>query len=93
VKLAKAVSLVSTHDKELAHLKETLKTCAQVYYNMGFKDAKNSVRLEIFLAQKFGFVKVWMTLVNAIGLPDTSFKNADQIPLPEDPQIEAQAQE
>lgn len=34
-----------------------------------------------------------MALVNAIGLPDTSFRNADQIPLPEDPQIEAQAQE
>ena len=58
MKLAKAVSLVSTHDKELANLKETLKTCEQVYYNMGFKDAKNSVRPVIFLAQKFGFAKV-----------------------------------
>ena len=57
VKLAKAMSLVSTHDKELVNLKETMKTCEQVYYNMGFKDVENSTGPMIFLARKFGFAK------------------------------------
>ena len=35
-----------------------------------------------------------MVAVNAIGLPDTfSFRSANQIPLSEDPEVEAQAQE
>lgn len=57
VKLAKAVSLVSAHDKELVDLKETMKTCEQVYYNIGFKDVENSTGPMIFLARKFGFAK------------------------------------
>ena len=57
MKLAKAVSLVSAHDKELVNLKETMKTCEQVYYNMGFKDVENSTGPMIFLARKFGFAK------------------------------------
>lgn len=36
----------------------------------------------------------WMAAVNAIGLPkDSSFRNTDRVPLPEDPAIEAQAEE
>lgn len=42
-KIVEAASLVSTYDKELADLKKTMKTWKQVYYNKGFKDAKNSV--------------------------------------------------
>lgn len=57
VKLAKAVSLVSAYDKELVDLKETMKTCEQVYYNIGFKDVENSTGPMIFLARKFGFAK------------------------------------
>lgn len=57
VKLAKAVSLISAHDKELVDLKETMKTCEQVYYNIGFKDVENSTGPMIFLARKFGFAK------------------------------------
>ena len=57
MKLAKAVSLVSAHDKELVNLKQTMKTCEQVYYNMGFKDVENSTGPMIFLAWKFGFAK------------------------------------
>ena len=90
VKLVEAASLVSTCDKELADLKETMKTCEQVFYNMGFKDAKNSAGVVILQDRKFGFAKGWMAAVNAIGLPDTSpFRNADQILLLEDPQVEA----
>ena len=48
VKLVEAASLVSACDKELADLKETMKTCEQVSYNMGFKDAKNSTGSVIF---------------------------------------------
>lgn len=36
----------------------------------------------------------WMAAVNAIGLPkDSSFRNTDRVPLPEDPAVEAQAEE
>ncbi|KAM3732106.1 hypothetical protein ACB098_11G035600 [Castanea mollissima] len=48
IKLAEATSLVFACDKELADLKETLKTYEQVYYNMGFKDAENSTGPMIF---------------------------------------------
>ena len=90
VKLVETASLVSACDKELADLKETMKTCEQVFYNMGFKDAKNSAGVVILQDRKFGFAKGWMAAVNAIGLPDTSpFRNADQILLLEDPQVEA----
>ena len=40
-KLAEAVSIVTAYDKELANLKETIKMCEQVFYNMGFKDTEN----------------------------------------------------
>ena len=47
----------------------------------------------IFQAWKFGFTKGWMAVVNAIGLPDTSpFRSVDQIPLPKDLEVKAQAQ-
>lgn len=92
VKLADVLSIISAHDKELAHLKETMKNCEQVFYNMGFKDAENSVGPVIFQARKFVFVEGWMAAMNGIGLPDSSpFRDAIQIPLPNDHPIEVQA--
>ena len=83
VKLAKVFSIVSACDKELANLKETMKNYEQVFYNMGFKDAENSTVAIVFQARKFKFVKGWMAVVNAIGLPDTSpFTDAIKFPCP-----------
>ena len=48
VNLAKVSSIVSARDKELADLKETMKNCGQVFYNMGFKDTKNLAKAVIF---------------------------------------------
>lgn len=92
VKLADVSSIISAHDKELDHLKETMKNCEQVVYNMGFKDAENSVGPVIFQARKFVFVEGWMAAMNGIGRPDSSpFRDAIQIPLPNDHPIEVQA--
>lgn len=38
VKLAEVSSIVFAWDKELTDLKETMKNCKQVFYNIGFKD-------------------------------------------------------
>ena len=87
-------SLVSADDKKLADLNNTMKTRNQTYYNKGFRDAENSAGLVVFQARKFSFMEGWMVAVNTIGLPDTSsFRSANQIPLSEDPEVEAQAQE
>ena len=53
--MAQVKSIVSTHDKELANLKEMTKRCEQEFYNMGFTDAKNSCGKVIFKAKRFGF--------------------------------------
>ena len=50
VKLAKFSSIVSARDKELTNLKETMKNCEQVFYNIGFKDAENLVGAVVFQA-------------------------------------------
>ena len=89
-KLAKAASIVLTRDKELADLKETMKGCEQAFYNMGFTDAKNLVSAVVFQARRLGFLKSWMATVNAIGLPKFStFRDPDQIPLPNDLPVQA----
>ena len=81
VKLVKVSSIVSTRDKELANLKETMKNCEQVFYNMGLKDVENLVGAIVFQARKFGFAEGWMAVVNSIGLPDTSpFRDAIKFP-------------
>ena len=41
-KLAVAISVVSTRDKELADLKQTMKQVEQLFYDMSFNDAENS---------------------------------------------------
>ena len=71
-----------------------MKTRNQTYYNKGFRDVENSAGLVVFQARKFSFMEGWMVAMNTIGLPDTSsFRSANQIPLSEDPEVEAQAQE
>lgn len=92
VNLAKVSSIVSARDKELADLKETMKNCGQVFYNMGFKDTKNLAKAVIFQARRLGFREGWMAAINAIGLPQNSFfRGTKQIPLPNDLPIEVQA--
>nr|POF10531.1 hypothetical protein CFP56_04756 [Quercus suber] len=94
IKLAKVTSIVSSYNKELADLKETMKICKKVFYNMGFKDTKNLASAVIFQAQRFKFWKVWMAAVNAISLPKSStFRDPNQIPLPNDLPIQASTQE
>lgn len=94
LKLAEIASLLSTLDKELTDLKRMAKARKQAYYNKGFKDTENSVRLVIFQARKFGFMEGWMAAVNVVGLPENSpFRSADQVSLPEDPEAEVQALE
>lgn len=64
----------------------------QVFYNMGFKDAENSAGLLIFQSRKLKFMEGYMVAVNAISLLDTSpFKDVNQIPLPNDPPEDTQA--
>ena len=46
-----------------------MKNCDQVFYNMGFTDAKNSAEAIVFQVQKLRFAEGWMAAVNAIGLP------------------------
>ena len=57
VKLDKVSNIVSTQDKELANLKEKMKNCEQVFYNIRFKDVENSTRAVNFQARKFGFTE------------------------------------
>lgn len=62
----------------MVNLKETMKTCKQVFYNMGFKDAENLVGVVVFQAQRFRFLEGWLAAVNAIGLLESSaFKDAN----------------
>lgn len=83
IKLPEAASIVSARDKVLVNLKETMKTCEQVFYNMGFKDIENLVGAVVFQVQRFGFSEGWMAAMNAISLPKSfALKDASQIPLP-----------
>ena len=88
IKLAEATSIVSGREKELANLKETMKICKQVFYNMGFKDTENLAGAVIFQDRRFGFSEGWMAAINAISLPESSaFSDLNQKPLPNDPPI------
>lgn len=86
LKLAETTSILFTWDKEFADLKGGEKAQKQTCYNKGFRDAENSAGPVIFQAQKLDFMEGWMAEVNTIGLPgDSPFRNADRVPLPEDP--------
>lgn len=89
VKLTEVSSIVTAQEKELVDLKETMKNCEQVYYNMGFKDSENSVEAIIFQARRLGFLEGWMAAVDVVGVPEgSSFRDASQIPLPNDSSVE-----
>jgi len=93
-KLAQVESIVSTRDKELVDLKETMKRCEQAFYNMGFIDAENSCDKVIFEARRHGFSEGCMAIVNAINLLDSSpFSNPSQIPQPNVPFVTVPTEE
>lgn len=84
-KLAQAKSMVSTRDKELTDLNEAMKQSEEIFYNMGFIDAENSLGLVVFEAWRLGSNQGWMAAVDALNLPTTSpFKDPTQITLPND---------
>ena len=75
-KLAQVKSIVLALDKELVDLKETMKRCEQEFYNTGFIDAENFYCKVIFKAQRLGFTKGQMAIVNVINLLKTfSFRD------------------
>lgn len=89
-KHTEAASIVSTCDKELVDLKETMNACNQAFYNMGFTNTEKSANAVILQARRHGFLEGWMVVVNAIGLPKSfAFRNPDQIPLTNDPPVQA----
>lgn len=93
LKLARTASILTARDKEFADYKGGEKAQQQHYYNKGFKNAEDLVGPIIFQAQKFGFLKGWMTAINAIRLPEESpFRKIDQVPLPKDLAIGAQTE-
>lgn len=88
------MSIVSARDKDLADLKEIMKTCEQVYYNMGFKDAENQTNTVVLQVRRFEFAEGWMAAVNAIGCPDPfTFRDPYQIPLLDDLFVKVWTQE
>ena len=85
-----AISVVSTRDKELADLKQTIKQAEQLFYDMSFNDAENSSGPITFETRRMGFMQGWMVAVDAINLPETSlFRDLAQLPLPNDPHVQA----
>lgn len=66
LKLTKTTNIFSTWDKEFANLKVGEKAWKQIYYNRGFKDAKNLVGPVVFQTWKFEFMEGWIAAVNAI---------------------------
>ena len=89
-KLAVAISVVSTRDKELADLKKTMKQVEQLFYDMSVNDAENSSGPVTFETQRMGSMQGWMVAMDAINLPETShFRDLAQVPLPKDPHVQA----
>ena len=94
MKLAQAKSVALACDKELTNLKETMKRCEQMFYNMGFTDVVNSCNTVIFEALRHRFFEGWIVAVNALNLPKSSpFKDPTQIPLPNDLLVQAPTNE
>lgn len=93
-KLAQALSKISAKDRELEVLKADLEQAEQKYYDKGFDDAEHFSRKVIFEDRWKGFMDGWMAVVNAFNLPFTSpFRDTNQVPLPEDPEVEVQVVE
>ena len=89
-KLAVAINVVSTQDKELPDLMQTIKQVEQLFYDMSFNDTENSSGPIIFKTRRMGFMQGWMVVMDAINLPETSlFRDLAQVPLPNDPHVQA----
>lgn len=71
-----------------------MKGCEQVFYNMTFTNIENLVSAVVFQARRLDFSQGWTTVMNAIGLPKYSaFRDLKQIPLTNDPLVQAPTQE
>ncbi|KAK9998265.1 hypothetical protein SO802_017868 [Lithocarpus litseifolius] len=93
-KLAQAESIVLARDMEILDLIKTMKGCKQMFYNKGFTNAENSCGVVVFEAQRHGFFEGWMAAMNALNLPESSpFMDPTQIPLPNDPPVQAPTDE
>ena len=81
LRLAEAVSLNTARAEELADLKVALEACENKWYNEGFADAKNSIKLIIQEARKLTFEEGWLAALQALGVPeDFPLRNPNQIP-------------
>lgn len=76
LRLARAKSIFSARDKEIAELKVALEESENKWYNMGFPDAENSVESVMFHSWWCGFGGRWMAAMPALGVPEESpFRN------------------
>ena len=55
-------------DKEIADLKIIMAQSEDKFYNMGFTDAENSNKPIMLESRRYGFGKVWMAAMNALGV-------------------------
>ena len=60
MRLARAESIISARDKEIAELKAALDESKNKWYNMGFTDVENSTEPVMFQSWKYGFEEGWM---------------------------------
>ena len=67
-KLAKAASLNTAREEELADLKATLEACENKWYNEGFANAENSAEPVILEAWKLGFEEGWLVALQDLSL-------------------------
>lgn len=75
-------------------MKETMKRYKQAFYNMGFTNVKNLCKKFVFKARRLKFFEGWMAAMNTINLPKSSlFKDPAQIPLPNNPLVQALSEE
>ena len=83
VKLAKAISLSTAQAEELADLRAALEACEEKWYNEGFADAENSIKLVVTQARKIGFEARWFATSQVLGVPeDSPLRDPGQIPFP-----------
>ena len=81
LKLAEAANLNLAQADEKANLRVALEACKNKWYNEGFADAENSVKLVICEAQKPKFKEGWLATLQALRLPeDSPLRNPNQIP-------------
>ena len=83
LKLAEAVSLNTAQAEEFADLRAALEACEEKWYNKGFVDAKNFVKLVVNQAWRLGLKAGWFVALQALGVPeDSPLRDPSQIPFP-----------